>query len=377
MSLSLPIPNGTQTTGNTVEISVKGKWITVPALSVEGKNIIVKGKWVKKAIVEAEEWLETDIQDPELCVRRLKEQESAALRADIFTFIQKLPATSPKYGYPMERHSIAAARITTFKEWWDKLPQETRKNVRRSQKRDVVVEVKSLDDELIRGIVEVNNDSPVRQKIRFAHYGKTFEQVKKDQSSFVDRSDFICAYLESELIGFMKVVYRGQVASILQMLPRASHYDKRPANALVAKAIELCEAKRISYLTYGMFNYGNKRDSSLRDFKIRNGFEEVLVPRFYIPLTIWGSFCVKLKLHRGLLGVLPHSVIAAALRVRTTWYDFKRGISRCSSMSERSNSDRQMGCSNPPAGSNFNPSAIPPPAEPMANQSHSVHSEPK
>jgi|SRR5271157_511513 len=324
MSLSVSSPNDGQTTTNSIEVSVKGRWIRVPALSVEGKNIIVRGKWIRKGIVEAEEWLETEVEDPELCVKKLKEQTSPALRADIFTFIQQLPATSPKYSYPMEWHSIAAVRINTFKEWWDELPQETRKNVRRSQKRGVVIAVKSLDDELIKGIVEVNNDSPVRQKIPFAHYGKTFEQVKKDQSSFLDRSDFICAYVGSELIGFLKIVYKGQVASILQILPRASHYDKRPANALLAKAVEVCEAKGISYLTYGMFNYGNKGDSPLREFKIRNGFEEVLVPRFYIPLTIWGSLCVKMKLHRGLLGILPHSVITAAVRARGICYDFRQ-----------------------------------------------------
>lgn len=351
MSSSGPIMTSAQAIGS-IEISVKGKWLKVPTLTVEGKNIIVKGRWVRKAIVEAEEWLETEVEDPELCVRTLKAQPSHGLRADIFSFTQKLPATSPKYSYPMEWHSTAVVRISTFKEWWDKLPQETRKNVRRSQKRDVVISVKSLDDELIRGIVEVNNDSPVRQKVPFAHYGKTFEQVKKDQSSFLDRSDFICAYLGSELIGFMKIVHRGEVASILQMLPRASHYDKRPANALVAKAIEVCEAKGVSYLTYGMFNYGNKGDSPLRDFKIRNGFEEMLVPRFYVPLNIRGSMCMKMKLHRGLLGVVPHSVITAGLRARATWYDFKQKMGRCSSMSERSNRNRQMECSNPPAGSN-------------------------
>ena len=87
----------------------------------------------------------------------------------------------------------------------------------------------------------------------------------------------------------MKIVYRGDVASILQMLSRASHHDKRPANALIAKAVELCEAKGISYLTYGMFNYGNKRASSLRDFKIRNGFEEILVPQILRPLDEMGE----------------------------------------------------------------------------------------
>ncbi len=338
MFLSFSTASDRRTAGSTIEISARGKWINVPALAVEGKNIIVRGKWVRKGIVEAEEWLETELEDPESCIRRLKEQKSRALRADFLIFTQKLPAVSPKYSYPMEWHSVAAVHITSFKEWWDKLPQETRKNVRRSQKRNVVVEVKSLDDDLVRGIIEVNNDSPVRQRVPFTHYGKTFEQVKKDQSSFIERSDFICAYLGNELIGFMKIVYRGQVASILQNLSRASHYDKRPSNALLAKAVELCEAKGISYLTYGMFNYGNKRDSSLRDFKIRNGFVEILVPKFYIPLTVWGALCLKLRLHRGLLGVLPHSVITGGVRARAKWYEFREQMSRRSSMPERSKS---------------------------------------
>src|SRR5258708_22987998 len=118
----------------------------------------------------------------------------------------------------------------------------------------------------------VNNDSSMRQGRPNAHYGKGFDEVKKDHSSFIDRSDFVCAYLGNELIGFLKVVYRGEVASILNLAAKPTHYDKRPANALVANAVELCEAKGVSYLTYGMFNYGNKRESPLQEFKSRNGF---------------------------------------------------------------------------------------------------------
>src|SRR5215467_15227037 len=198
-----PLSNSVLTTCNTVEISVKGKWSRVPALSVDGKNIIVRGKWVRKATVDAEEWLETEVADPELCIRKLKEQKSGALHADIFTFGQMIPATAPQYGYPMEWDSVAAVRVTTFKEWWDKLPQETRKNVRRSQKRGVVVAVKELNDDLIRDIVKLTSDSPIRQGKRFVHYGKTFEQIKKDQSSHIDHSDFICAYSEENLIGLL------------------------------------------------------------------------------------------------------------------------------------------------------------------------------
>ncbi len=303
-----------------IEISVKGRWTTVPALSVDGKHIIVSGKWIKKGIVAAEEWLETEVEHPELCVKKLREQRSGPLRADIFTFAQKRPGTTPKHDYPVEMDSIAAIRIASFKDWWEKLPQEGRKNVRRSEKRGVVVTVRNLDDDLIRGIVGVNNDSPVRQGRPYVHYGKSFEQVKKDQSSHLERSVFICAYLGDELIGFMKVVCRGEVASILQMLPKASHQDKRPANALLSKAVEVCEARGISYLTYGLFNYGNNRDNSLKEFKTRNGFEEMLTPRFYVPLTAWGRVSMAMKLHRGLAGVLPPNVIKLAVRARAKWY---------------------------------------------------------
>src|SRR5262249_30655478 len=161
-----------------------------------------------------------------------------------------------------------------------------------------------FNDELVRGIVEINNDSQIRQGRRFPHYNKTHDQVKQDHSSFLDRSEFICAYLGDELIGFLKIVYRGEVGSIMQLLSKAVHYDKRPSNALVARAVERCEARGVQYLTYGRYNYGNKGESSLREFKTRLGLQEVLVPRFHVPLTVWGSVCVTLKLYRGLLDTL-------------------------------------------------------------------------
>ena len=306
------------------EIYVRGKWVSVPALDVDGKTIVVRGRWLKMAIIRSEEWLETELEDPERCVRKLKEQRSYGWPADIFTFTQKLPATLPKYKYPMEWDSVAVIRFSSFKEWWEGLPQETRKNVRRSQKRGVVVTVRTFDNDLIRELVELNNETPVRQGRRNAQYGKTFDQLKKDYASFLDRSDFICAYLGNELIGLLKIVYRGEVASILNLLPNARHFDKRPANALVAKAVELCTTKGVSYLTYGMFNYGNKGDSPLREFKIRNGFGEVLMPRFYVPLTTWGRFCMKAKLHRGPLAIFPHSVITLGVNLRAKWYNFKQ-----------------------------------------------------
>jgi hypothetical protein len=312
-----------EATQKSIEIAIKGRWLVVPALEINGKDFIVGGKWIRIARVEAEEWLESELEDPEGCIQVLKEQRSADLRADILSFAQKLPEIRPKYEYPVEWESIASVRLTSFQKWWEGLPQETRKNVRRAQKRGVVVQVRSLDDDLIRDLRILNNDSPVRQGKVFTHYGKTLDQVKKDQAAFLDRCDYICAYHEKELIGVVKLIYRGDVASILTFLPKASHHDKRPANAIMAKTVELCAERRIHHLIFGKFNYGNKRHTPLREFKIRNGFEEILAPRYYVPLTVKGAISVRLKLHRGLLGLLPHGVITFLVNARAKLHAFK------------------------------------------------------
>ena len=98
-------------TVNSIEVSEKGKRIKVPAFDVSGTTIVVRGKWIKLASVRGEDWVETELQDPEACAKELKKQRSHGLRADILTFAQKLPATLPKYEYPMEWESIAAIPV--------------------------------------------------------------------------------------------------------------------------------------------------------------------------------------------------------------------------------------------------------------------------
>jgi len=337
---------------NCVEIRVKGRWVTIPAVDVNGKCLIAEGKWLRTARVRSEETMVNELEDPEVYIERLKGDAKDSLKADIFTFTQKLPATHPKYPYPTEWESVAAIHLTSFKEWWESVPQETRKNVRRSQRRGVQVRIQEFDRDLIEGIRGVNDESPLRQGTRNGYYGKSFEETKKLYGEFIGRCDFICAYFGDELIGFLHLVYRGQIASILNLTTKPSHFDKRPANALVAKAAELCEAKGISYIQYGLYNYGNKRDHPLRTFKIRNGFEEVLMPRFFVPLNGWGKLCMKAKLHRGLIGILPHSVIKLTIGSRARWYNFTAFISRRSLTTEQPNSNRQTERSIPPAGSN-------------------------
>ena len=340
-------------TGETsIELRVRGRWITVPAVDVDGKKVFATGKWLRMAKVRGEEMMETELENPEAYIAKLTGDANDVLKADIFTFTQKVPATHPNYSYPMEWESVAAIHLVSFKQWWEGLPQETRKNVRRSQKRNVAVRIKEFDDDLIQGIREVNDESPLRQGMPNGYYGKSYDETKTLYGEFVGRCDFICAYSNDNLIGFLHLVYRGAVASILNLTTRPSHFDRRPANALVAKAAELCEAKGISYITYGLYNYGNKHDDPLRTFKIRNGFEEILMPRFFVPLSRWGALCMKAKFHRGHIGILPYPVIRIAVSARSLWYRLAASMSRCSSVVEQPNSHRQTGRSTPPAGSN-------------------------
>jgi hypothetical protein len=160
----------------------------------------------------------------------------------------------------------------------------------------------------------------MRQGAKNAYYGLTPEETIRRYGEFEDRSDFLCAYSGEEMIGFLHLVYREGVAAILNLVVKPSQLDKRPANALMAKAVEMCEGRGLSHVTYGNYNYGNKRDSSLKQFKIRNGFEEVFVPRYFVPLTFWGRACMSFNLHRGLIGILPNSVITFGIRARTVWY---------------------------------------------------------
>ena len=176
-----------------------------------------------------------------------------------------------------------------------------------------------FDDEFVRGIVGINNESPTRQGKAFWHYQKSFEAVKEENSTYADRNLFLGAYFEDELVGFIRIVIINTEASIIQVLSKMKHFDKRPQNALIAKAVEICEQRGFAYLTYCNYVY-NDPDSSLTEFKRRNGFEQVLVPRYYIPLTLQGRIALKLGIHQGPKKLIPKPVFKQLLRLRSYWY---------------------------------------------------------
>ena len=303
------------------QVSIRGKQTYVPSLRVGNVDLITTGNWLRVTSILDEDYFDGyPLQDPERLIAGFKAQGG---RADIFAFSQRVPDVTPRHAYPMCWDNAAVIPLTSYNAWWDSLPQETRRNVRLAGKRGAVVSGVPFTDELVCGIMGIYNETPFRQGRRFWHYGKDFETVKRENGTFADRSQFVAAYCGSDLIGFIKMVYVGGLAGIMQILSKACHQDKRPTNALIAKAVELCVERGASHLLYCKYVYHKHYQDALTEFKRRNKFQQINVPRYFVPLTLKGRLAVALRLQLGPAEILPQSVVVALLRARTRYYAWK------------------------------------------------------
>jgi hypothetical protein len=300
------------------EIRVKGQTAYVPSVHIDGRTVIVGGGWLKMATVQDEDLLEGDtISDPSSFLAKLRQTE---LKADVFTFAQKLPHTAPKYKLHLEWDNAAVIPITTYAEWLEKrVESSVRRAVKKAAKSGVTVRIAEFDDELVRGIVNINNETPIRQGKPFWHFQKSFDAVKLENATYAERNVFLAAYHQDEVIGYIRMTHVDGVANIVQLLSMMKHFDKRPANALVAKAVEVCEQQGMSHLQYCNYVYNDPK-SSLTEFKRRNGFEKVLLPRYYVPLTLKGKIAISVGLHLGVAKCLPTPLVTSLLKMRNQWY---------------------------------------------------------
>jgi len=312
------------TSGRTLaELRTKGRTHWVPSVQLAGSSLICRGKLLRIAAVPDEDLVEGEsVVDPESLVALMKKGQ---LRADILTFAQRLPDMEPKYRFYFEWENVAAVKVTTFSHWWkDCTEYSVRKAVNRSKRLGVVAKRVEFDDDFCAAIWRIYRDTPIRQGKAFWHYKKDVSAVKRELATYVDRSIFLGAYYENELIGSMKMIRVGPAASIMQIFCSSRHFDKRPNNALIAKAIEICEEERMQYLIYGSFVYYDSA-STLTEFKRRNGFQPVLLPRYYVPLTIKGRLALRLGVHHGILGKVPEPLLRWFLRGRRLWNAWRHG----------------------------------------------------
>jgi hypothetical protein len=290
-------------------------------ITVDNVQVRITGKILRTARLEADGY--QFIEDPETFIRALRE---SGHRIDLFSFLQRLPQTEPQYSHPMEWDNFAALPITTFERWWnEQIGFKARNKAKQAEKKKVIVKEVTFDQALVKGIWEVYNETEVRQGAANTHYGKDVETVYREEATFLGSSIFIGAYFEGNLIGFAKLVHddtRTQ-AGLMNIVSMVCHRDKAPSNALILQAVKSCADRGISFLVYSKFAYGKKERSTLSDFKERNGFQRINVPRYYVPLSSLGSIAFRLGLHKRFVEHLPEPLLAKLREMRASWYNRK------------------------------------------------------
>ena len=277
-------------------------------------EIIITGGLINTARVASECY--EDITDPGSFMQEFKKTNR---NADIFSFGQRLPEIKPKFNYYMEWTSVAAIPIKSYDYWLKKqIDKDTRKNIKKATNRGVITKAVNFDDNFVKGILDIYNESPIRQGKPFWHYKKDFDTIKREHSTYLNKCEFIGAYFKEEFIGFILMFYSEKCASTMQVISKIEHRDKKTTNALIAKAVEVCEQKNVQYLQYGVWSEG-----TFGDFKRHNGFEQILIPQYYIPLNNIGKLAITRHLHHGISGVLPDKMIRYLIDLRTKWYSNK------------------------------------------------------
>ena len=283
---------------------------------ISGKAFVINRRGLIRLCSLRDEYYEF-IEDPVALLHDLKAKLHR--KADLFTFTQPVSDPDPRFSYHLEFDSAAVLFLSTFDHWWKKqINDKTRNMVRKAQKTGVEIRAVEFGDDLIRGIHTIYNEVPVRQGRRFSHYGKDLELLRREHGTFLNQSEFCGAYYDGALIGFIKLVHGRGVSNLMNIVSMISHRNKAPNNALIAKAVEICASRTVGRLQYGTGNSG-----SIGEFKKHHAFQEVRVPRYFVPLNCRGSAALQFGLHRDLNACLPDGWRDYLLMLRAKWFAFR------------------------------------------------------
>ena len=288
-------------------------------IEIRGTQMQIRGSLVKIARLDAEKFLFVD--NPEVIIEELRRSNAGV---DVFTFIQKVTETAPKYDYPMEWDNLAVLPISTFDHWWNhQIGFKARNKAKQAEKRGAVIKVVPFDESLVRGIWEIYNETPVRGGRKFPHFGKDLETIYREEATYLDRSTFIGSFLDNKLIGFIKLLWStdGIQGGLLNIVSLIEHRDKAPTNALLAHAVRACAERKVPYLVYSNFAYGRRKRDSLSDFKERNAFQRVDLPRYYVPMSAIGRVALRLGLQKKVSERIPEWMIVRLREARRSWYE--------------------------------------------------------
>jgi hypothetical protein len=284
-------------------------------LRVDGKDIIVTGRFLKTAKLRDEYYV--PLENPEEFLALVR---SFSIGVDLLTFVQEIHDTTPKYSFYHEHDCLAVLPLGTYENWLNKqIDCKIRNMIRKASKRGVEVRGVAFNDDLASAIMAVYDESPVRQGQRFRYYRNGFDTIKRLHATFLDSSDFIGAFYKQQLIGFVKVTHVRNYSILMNVLSMVSQRDKAPTNALIAKTVEICTARGSQYLNYSTWG---KREG-LNEFKEAHGFQRFEIPRYFVPLTSKGKFALKWNLHRKPIDYFPGGWVKRVAAVRSKWNEIR------------------------------------------------------
>jgi hypothetical protein len=240
--------------------------------------------------------------------------------ADLLYFLQEAHVKRPELCFYNEPVAMSLLTFKSFDDWWKGLHFKARNKARKAEKTGVVLRLIKPDDDFVRGVESIYNEWPIRQGRKFPHYGKNFETIKRDLSSFPDCTSFVGAYHNDELIGFTKLFKGDQIVRTVHIISKLSHRDKCVMDALIAKAVQMCDEMKISHL-----HYGDWTSNSLGVFRQKFGFEPHYCPGYLLPLTWRGKLALSARLHRPLRQRLPSTWTNRLIGIRTKYYSWRYG----------------------------------------------------
>jgi hypothetical protein len=287
-------------------------------MQIDNTEISLNGKFFRIAKLY-HEWFEF-LDEPAALVEKMKKNKPIP---DLFTFVQETHVPRPEFPFHRETAFASVLTIKSFDDWWDNLHFKARNKARKAQKTGVEIHETELNEVFIRGVEKVYNESPLRQGRKFTHYGKSFDQIKEDLSSFKDKSIFIGAYFNGELIGFMKLFQGNGILRTIHIIATIAHRDKCVMDALIARAVKLCDEKGVSYL-----HYGDWTSRGLGAFRTKYNFQPQECPRYFVPLTARGKFMLNFRLYRPLRERLPQSWVDRLIALRNQWNAMRYGATR-------------------------------------------------
>jgi hypothetical protein len=280
------------------------------SLCVEGLDLALSGRALRVARLANEGY--EFVREPARFVDALRAQRQ---RVDVLSLCQPLTDVTPRHPWRLEWDQLAVLPISTYEHWWKvQVNDKTRNMVRKPGKKGVVLRPFELDAAAVQAIKVMYDESPMRQGRPFKHFNKPLDVIEREHATFAERSEFIGAYFEERMIGFIKLVHQEGWSNLMQIISLISERDKAPTNGLIAKAVEICAERGVPRLQYGIWSR-----RGIGDFKLHHGFEPLQVPRYQVPVNAVGRAALLMGLHKPMASRVPEPWIDTLAQWRAQW----------------------------------------------------------